>query len=323
VSAGRIGEPRAATLVLAMVLVPAFVSPARAQEPRKAPDYAARVLGSDATATLAELAGKVVLLNAFATWCAPCRAEMPDFAAVSRKLRDRGLEVVGVNVDEGEADAKVLRFVETLGIGFAVWRDPANRFSKKFRAMGVPETVLVGRDGVILHHWNGPMDPGEPENLEVIEAALSTGAALDHDELGSNRSKLVNVIDSKVLERDASGKPDSTFPHPALEAELPREDAAALRRGRRLAEQRGCLACHATEGGTGAGPAWSRLRGTEVTLDDGRRIARDSAYLARAVREPDAEIVAGYEKGVMAGAMPGKSLTDEEIEAIVRFLESL
>lgn len=284
--AGRfVGFLRAAFLVVVLTPAAAPGAPVSAQEPRTAPDYSARALGSDASATVAGLRGKVVLLNAFATWCAPCRAEMPDFEAVYRRLRDRGLEIVGVNVDEGEADEKVLRFVEKLGIGFPVWRDPANRFSKRFRALGVPETVLIGRDGTILRHWNGPMDPGAAENLAAIEAALGTGGA----------------------ETAEPGRDDL---------------AATLLRGRRLAEQRGCLACHATDGGNGAGPAWTGLRGREVTLDDGRRVTRDSAYLARAIRDPDADIVAGYEKGVMAGAMPGRSLTDEEVAALVVYLES-
>jgi peroxiredoxin len=287
VTAWRITDVLRICAVLALISgTAASHCPARAQEPRPAPDYAARILGREETAALAGLRGRVVLLNAFATWCAPCRAEMPDFQAAYRSLRDRGLEVVGVNVDEGEADEKVERFVEKLGIEFPVWRDPSNRFSKRFRALGVPETVLIGRDGTILRHWNGPMDPGDPENRAAIEEALGTGT------------------------------PCPAEPMP--------ERAMAQQRGRRLAEQRGCLSCHATtDGPTGAGPAWQHLRGTEVTLDDGRKISRDSAYLARAIREPNAEVVAGYERGVMAGAMPGKTLTDEEVAALVLFLESL
>jgi len=271
---------------LALILAAAVPMTLQADEPRPAPDYSARLLGVDAVATLASLRGRVVVLNTFATWCAPCRAEMPDFEVFYRRYRDRGLDVVGVNVDEGEADERVVRFVEKMGISFTIWRDPRNLFSKRFRVLGVPETLLIDRDGMILQHWNGPMDPGDPENLAAIEAALAPSVAI---------------------------------------AATPTQDetAVGLRRGRRLAEQRGCLGCHATDAGTGAGPAWQHLRGTEVTLDDGRRIARDSAYLARAIREPDAEVVAGYERGIMAGAMPGKTLTDEEVEALVRFLESL
>ncbi|MGH8613519.1 MAG: c-type cytochrome, partial [Gammaproteobacteria bacterium] len=71
------------------------------------------------------------------------------------------------------------------------------------------------------------------------------------------------------------------------------------------------------------GPSLKGLVGATVELIDGRRLVRDRDYLARAIREPDAEIVAGYGNGVMAGAMPGKPLTETEIEALVRYLTSL
>ncbi len=69
------------------------------------------------------------------------------------------------------------------------------------------------------------------------------------------------------------------------------------------------------------GPSWKA--GTEVKLADGRTIPRDREYLARAIADPDAEIVAGYSKGVMAGAMPGKPLAKAEIEALVIYMASL
>ncbi|MGH9181574.1 MAG: c-type cytochrome [Acidimicrobiales bacterium] len=82
--------------------------------------------------------------------------------------------------------------------------------------------------------------------------------------------------------------------------------------------------CHSTDGSQGVGPpSLKGLVGTTVELIDGRRLVRDRDYLARAVREPDAEIVAAYGKGVMAGAMPGKPLTETEVEALVRYLTSL
>jgi cytochrome c-type biogenesis protein len=254
-------------------------------EPDPAPDYSARVLGGDQEAALAGLRGKVVLLNTWATWCAPCRGEMPDFEIIYQRYRTRGLAVVGVNIDEGSVDEKVQRFVEKMGVSFEIWRDPRNRFAKRFRVLGVPETLLVDREGAIMHRWSGPMDPSAAENLEMIEKALRPGA------------------------------PVAARPEP--------EAKAALQRGRRLAEQRGCLTCHSTDGSPGMGPTWKGLPGAEVTLADGRRIVRDSAYLKRAILDPDIEIVAGYANGVMSGAIPGKRLTEPEVDALVRYLESL
>jgi len=271
------------SLAIAISFAACFSTWALGEEAQKAPDYSARVLGSDAEATLAGLRGKVVLLNTWATWCPPCRAELPDFEAFYQSYRNRGLEVVGVNVDEGEVDGKVQRFVENTGLTFTIWRDPADNFAKRFRVLGVPATLLVDRDGTIVRRWSGQMDPRSPDNLEVIDLALEKSA---------------NTPDAADLK-------------------------AAIERGRRLAEQRGCTNCHSTDGSKGVGPTWKGLFGEEVALDDGRQFTRDDAYLRRAIIDPDAEIVAGFERGIMSGAMPGKKLTDSEVEALVRYIKSL
>ncbi|MGQ0593111.1 MAG: redoxin domain-containing protein, partial [Gammaproteobacteria bacterium] len=260
------------------VLTLALAASAYAEE-RAAPEYSARRLGSTEQVSLASLRGQVVLLNTWATWCSPCRKEMPAFEALYRNHRDQGLAVVGVNIDEGQADEQVARYVEGKGIGFPIWRDPENRFAKRFRVLGVPETFLINREGVIVRHWQGPIDPHAPDNLESIQAALAAPAG------------------------GSQGGVGGTAP----------EDEPSARRGRRLAEQRGCLTCHSTDGTKGVGPSWKSA--TEVELADGRKVPRDRDYLARAILDPDAEIVAGYPKGVMAGAMPGGRLSEAEVEA--------
>lgn len=90
-------------------------------------------------------------------------------------------------------------------------------------------------------------------------------------------------------------------------------------RGKRLVEQRGCLSCHTTDGGRGVGPTFDGLAGSEVRLSDGRTVRADRDYLLRAILEPDADTVAGFPAGVMAGAMPAP-LTEEEADAVVRYL---
>ena len=157
-------------MLLALALLSAALP--RAEE-RTAPEYTARRLGSTEQVSLASLRGQVVLLNTWATWCSPCRKEMPAFEALHREYRDQGLAVVGVNIDEGQADEQVARYVEGKGIDFPIWRDPENRFAKRFRVLGVPETFLVNREGVIVRHWQGPIDPHAPDNLTSIQAALA------------------------------------------------------------------------------------------------------------------------------------------------------
>ncbi|WP_158083018.1 redoxin domain-containing protein [Methyloprofundus sedimenti] len=274
--------------MIALIMVNGFAASACGAEPQLAPEYSARVLGSEQEATLASLRGQVVLLNAWATWCPPCREEMPDFEAIYTSYKEQGLAVVGVNIDEGEADDEVIRYVQGMKIGFSIWRDPNNRFGKRFRVLGVPATLLINREGMIVRRWQGPMDPGAADNLKTIKAALGSAPA------------------------SIAANPQ------AQDGEL-----AAVRRGRRLADQRGCLTCHSSDGTQGMGPSWKGLAGSTAQLTDGRSVLRDRAYLTRAIVDPDVEIVTGYSEGMMAGAMPGKRLSKIEVETLVRYLESL
>lgn len=144
---------------------------------RDAPAYDARVLGSKDRVDIAGV-DQVLLLNTWATWCKPCRDEMPDFEAVHKRYAAEGLRVVGVNIDEGAGDEAVRRFADDIGVSFEMWRDPNNNFAKRFRVLGPPETFLVA-DGKIMRHWRGQMDPNAPENLRSIQAALGLSGNLD------------------------------------------------------------------------------------------------------------------------------------------------
>ena len=164
-----------AALLLGLAALVVLAGPASAKE-IPAPDYGARLLGTENEVRLADLRGDVVVLNTWATWCKPCKEEMPDFQALHERYRSEGLHVIGVNTDEGRGDAKVTRFVEQIGVTFDIWRDPRNRFADDFRVLGPPETFLVDRDGQIVRHWRGQMDPNAPENMSSIRAALTGDA---------------------------------------------------------------------------------------------------------------------------------------------------
>lgn len=99
-------------------------------------------------------------------------------------------------------------------------------------------------------------------------------------------------------------------------------DASSPPRGKRLVEQRGCLSCHTTNGRRGPGPTFEGLAGSEVKLSDGRTVTADRDYLLRAILDPDADTVAGFPEGLMAGALPAP-LTNAEAEAVVRYLQDL
>lgn len=161
--------------VLLLMLSVAGWHAARTASAEPAPAYAAMRLDGGELA-LADLRGQVVLLNAWATWCKPCREEMPELERLHQQYGNEGLRVVGVSIDRGDADAKVREFAANAGVTFTILRDPRNTFSRTFRTTGVPETLLIGRDGEVLFRWKGPLDGGEADRA-AIEAALAGEAA--------------------------------------------------------------------------------------------------------------------------------------------------
>lgn len=136
-----------------------------------APAYAAPTLAGD-TVSLASLRGHPVLLNLWATWCIPCRQEMPALDSLQHAYAARGLRVVGVNLDESGADEDVKGFIADHGITFTVLRDPDERVVRTFRTSGVPETFLIGADGTVVHRWIGEFQPMAPDARAMVEKAL-------------------------------------------------------------------------------------------------------------------------------------------------------
>jgi peroxiredoxin len=122
-----------------------------------APSYAASTLSGESV-SLSELRGEVVMLNIWATWCYPCRREMPSFEALHRELGTDGLRIVAVSIDKGGAEQEIAEFLEEYGITFTVLHDPDQKIARTFSAMGVPETFLINRDGVVVKHWIGRID---------------------------------------------------------------------------------------------------------------------------------------------------------------------
>ena len=123
--------------------------------------------------SLDDLRGKVVLLNVWATWCVPCREEMPALQRVYREMADSGLVVLAVSIDRAGAREEVHAYVDELGLGFVVALDPAGGVQETFHTIGVPETFLIDREGRVARRWIGQFDP------ESEDARASVGAALD------------------------------------------------------------------------------------------------------------------------------------------------
>ena len=138
-----------------------------------APAYATVALNGDSV-SLASLRGKVVLFNIWATWCHPCRDEIPELRALHAKYKDRGLELVGVSVDADGSDDAIKGFMEEFRMTYPVWRDPDERVSTKFLAIGVPATYLIDREGILRWRKTGPIAPNDSTLAAAIERALGS-----------------------------------------------------------------------------------------------------------------------------------------------------
>lgn len=137
-----------------------------------APEWSGTLLNG-APFDLPGLRGEVILLTVWATWCAPCRKEMPALNALHDRFRSEGLSVVGVSVDDRSAAGQIPRFLEEFGIGFPIVHDPEGTVQRAFTTMGVPETFLIGRDGRILYRWVGAFDSEADRELDRIRGALA------------------------------------------------------------------------------------------------------------------------------------------------------
>ncbi len=113
------------------------------------------------TRTLADYAGHPLLLNFWATWCQPCRDEMPSFERLYRDDGPRGLRIVAISVDEPGADAAIGAFAQRYGLTFDVLHDRRGRVMDRYQARGVPQTFLISADGRIagtafIRDWASP-----------------------------------------------------------------------------------------------------------------------------------------------------------------------
>ena len=138
-----------------------------------APSYRTTSLDGDSV-SLAEQRGKVVLLNVWATWCHPCRREIPELQAIHERYQARGLELVGVSVDADGSDDAIRAFMQEFQMTFPVWRDPDERVSAQFLVIGVPATFLIDREGVLQWRKTGPIAPNDTSLASAIERALGS-----------------------------------------------------------------------------------------------------------------------------------------------------
>ena len=131
---------------------------------------------SGATKSLTDWRGKVVLLNIWATWCVPCRDEMPALDKLETELGGDAFEVVAVNIDKNGPEKAKAFLQETGATHLALYTDPSGKLFAALKAVGMPTTLIIDRNGKEIARLVGPADWGSPEAKHVIEAAVAQPA---------------------------------------------------------------------------------------------------------------------------------------------------
>jgi thiol-disulfide isomerase/thioredoxin len=134
---------------------------------------------SGSAQTLSSLKGRVVILNFWATYCIPCKSEMPDLAALQNEYAALGVQVIGASTDEIGDRQKVIQFVKETRINFPVWVGAATTDMLRFGiGSALPGTVIIGKDGRVVRVISGVVNPTElKKQLETMLASNQTSAA--------------------------------------------------------------------------------------------------------------------------------------------------
>jgi len=138
----------------------------------EAPDFRAKVLGSTQTRSMADYKGKVLILNVWATWCGPCKDELPSLERLYSEYGPKGLKLVAVSIDDYVSEDSIRTFANTYGITFEVLHDSTHAIERIYQATGYPETFVIGPEGTIRKKWIGPDDWSSQGNRALIAQLL-------------------------------------------------------------------------------------------------------------------------------------------------------
>jgi len=137
-----------------------------------APQFAATDLRTGKPVTLADFKGQVVLLNIWATWCEPCKIEMPSLEQLEKEIGPQGLKIVSVSVDEGGADV-VRQFVRDYGLTFQILHDQSAAIERIYQTTGIPESFVINREGRIVKKVIGAADWDATVNKDLMRRLLA------------------------------------------------------------------------------------------------------------------------------------------------------
>ena len=160
---------------LLSVAVAAFVvsrgAPTAVNAGEDAPGFELQKLGGGRV-SLEDLRGRVVYVNFWATWCAPCLAEAPALERLYTELAPEGFEIVALSIDSPEDSKAIESFRERFGLKFPILLDPEKLVYSRYGATGVPETYLIDAEGRLAEAYIGPRDWDEPRYARAIRRLL-------------------------------------------------------------------------------------------------------------------------------------------------------
>jgi peroxiredoxin len=139
---------------------------------KRAPDFRALdVASGDSVSFREKYGGQVTLVNIWATWCTPCRAEMPAMQRLYDALKDKGFRIAAVSIDEGSLK-DVTAFTTELGLTFDILHDKSGRIEQIYQTTGYPESFLIDKNGVIVRKQIGEHPWGSPANQRIVAELL-------------------------------------------------------------------------------------------------------------------------------------------------------
>jgi thiol-disulfide isomerase/thioredoxin len=136
----------------------------------KSPDFSAATL-SGQQLKLSSLRGKVVLLDFWASWCEPCKKELPILAKMAPRLKAKGIEIVAVNIDEDKQ--KALDFMKTRSLSLTVVADPSKAIVGRWEPPKMPSSFAIDKNGVV-RAVNGGFEPGDESKIEAQLTSLAS-----------------------------------------------------------------------------------------------------------------------------------------------------
>lgn len=137
-------------------------------------DYQATALRSGEPVSTTSLRGTPALLVSWATWCRECDEELAGLQAFASSPDAEGLAIVAVNLDAADVETEIDAKIERHGLTVDLWRDRRNGFKKAFSALGVPTTVVLDRNGIVVGTFPGAVDFGDAKVMAAVSQARQT-----------------------------------------------------------------------------------------------------------------------------------------------------